>query len=66
MQKWLKKEKELRGKGIADKQIEETFNRNFTDCYCHYLQKLKYLQQFTDVNNQTTHPLNTPFTYYQY
>ena len=24
MQKWLKKEKELRGKGIADKQIEET------------------------------------------
>ena len=24
MQKWLEKEKELRGKGIADKQIEET------------------------------------------
>jgi len=24
MQKWLDKEKELRGKGIADKQIEET------------------------------------------
>ena len=24
MQKWLKKEKELRGRGIADKQIKET------------------------------------------
>jgi len=30
------------------------------------LKKPKYLQQFTGVDNQTSHPHNTPFTYYKY